>query len=108
MGIDQPMITDETLFERVNVGHETMAFVRNTPIGRSMLERAVDEYKYAVMDFEELSIPTIMKYPEQVVAIKQRMEVAISFLKWMNETLSSADGAEEELKQRDMSDETID
>ena len=105
---EQPIIPDNHLFEDVHLGEEAKKFLKHTPVGRHLAERAVFEYKQAVVDFEDLSIATILENPEKVVAIKQKMNLSRAFILWVNDMLVSADRAEEELHNRDMSDITID
>jgi len=107
MGRDQ-IVSDDILFEKVNLGTEAGTFMRNTPVGRSLSESALHDWKSAVSDFEDLRIEDIMAHPEKVVAIKHKMDVARSFILWMNSAIREGDSAENELRNRDMSETTID
>lgn len=109
MGIgDEQLVPDELLFDRVGFSHETINFINNTPMGRSMFAQAFKDYREAVMDFEDLTVHDITHNVEKVLEVHQRLNAAKSFLKWIDSTIKSGDSAEEELKMRDESDRTID
>ena len=108
MELNQPIVPDEHLFENVQLGHKAEQFLKHDPLGRKLADRALFEWKNAVCDFEAMDIAAILKSPEKVAAIRQRMDVARSFLLWMNESIIDAERAEKELENRDMSEELID
>ena len=108
MNLDQPIVPDEHIFEDVQLGQKAEQFLKNDPLGRKLADKALFEWKKAVYDFEALDVAIILESPAKVAAIRQRMDVARSFLVWMNESITDAERAEEELRNRDMSEELID
>ena len=105
---DQPIVPDDELFERVNLGAKANEFLKSDPMGRKLMERALYEWKLAVYDFEALTPEDIMQNPAKVLALHQRMQTARNFPVWMNEAIQGGERAEEELRNRDMSEELID
>lgn len=108
MGINEPLIPDETLFELVNVGSEADEFLKHSPIGRHLYNRALQQYRKAVADFATMDPAEIIKNPQNIVALQNQMTVARKFIVWVDELVKGADSAEQELRDRDMSDGVID
>lgn len=105
---NQPVISDDVLFEKVNLGQRAETFLKKDPMGRLLVDRALLEYQNAVYEFEAMDISVILDSPSKVVAIRHKMDTAKAFILWMNTTITGADRAEKELENRDMSDENID
>jgi len=108
VNFEQPIVSDDELFKAVNIGHKTEEFLKNDPMGRKLVERALQEWKQAVYDFESMGLAAVFKSPEKVAEIHQRMRLSRSFILWMNDSILDANRAEEELRNRDTSDQTID
>jgi len=108
MDRNDPIIPDDHLFEDVQLGHKAEQFLKSDPLGRKLADKALFDWKSAVFEFEAMDVAEILKAPEKVAAIRQRMDVARSFLVWMNTAIIDAERAEEELQNRDMSEELID
>lgn len=108
MGMDEPFVSDDSLFEAVNVGHEANEFLKHTPLGRHLYDRAMQKYRKAVADFANLIPAQIMTEPELVMQLQNEMQIARSFILWVDEVIKGADRAEDKLRERDMNDGVID
>ena len=105
---DRPFIPDEEFYRRIGVADEAKRFVEHSRAGQDLLESAIEDWKNAVYDFDEMSVETIMAHPEKVADIKTRMNVAKKFILWTTTTAIQSRAAEVELQARDEADETID
>jgi len=108
MGQHEPFIPDETLFEAVRVGQQTEVFLRSTDTGRALYDKALNQYRTAVAEFEQLSVEQIMTKPERVLAIRHKMDIARAFIVWADTVVGDGRRAEDELRARDDNDSVID
>ena len=104
----RPMIPDEHLFELVAISQQTAEFLKTTAVGRTLSANALDSYRGAVAELEKLPIEVILDQPEKVAAIRHKMDVAKAFIGWIDGIVGAGVRAEEELRQRDMAEQTID
>lgn len=105
---NEPIISDEELFQDIHLGHKAEQFLKHTPLGKQLVQRAADEWKNAMFAFQNMTLEVILASPEKIAALHQKMQVSRSFIVWMNESITNADRAERELGNRDVSDGTID
>ena len=104
----EPIITDDYLFERVQLNEATTNFLKNTPLGRALYQSAMDDYKNAIVELEDIEMVDFTNGSDKLLAAKMQMMVARKFLLWVNRMNSEADSAERELKQRDDADTQYD
>ena len=105
---DEHLVPDDELFKATRLGVDTMHFIKTTPLGQTLAKRAVDLYRQAVADFENLSDMDILEDPHKVLAIKRNMDLAKAFMLWVNQTIHDGVRAEETLRARDDSEANID
>jgi hypothetical protein len=94
----------EDLIKRVRVGQKTQEFLR-TPVGLTIVERAINQYKDGIVSLQEISIqPRVSSSEEELKqyrAISDNLATPLKILYWLDAIITDGDNAEAIAKYKD-------
>jgi len=86
----------DDLIERTQIGQKTQEFIR-TPTGRSLLDRALNQYREGINGFQEMAFQEWPGSSEEELKhyrkISSNLATPLSVLKWLGAIISDGETA---------------
>jgi|TARA_Y100000310_G_scaffold184537_1_gene184669 hypothetical protein len=94
----------EDLITRTQVGRTTQEFIK-TPTGKAIIERAVANYRKAIIDLQEMSFQEWTGSSEEELKqyrkISSELATPLKLLNWLDAIISDGENAEQLAKYRE-------